>query len=134
MKVKEYESMLMQSKLDNSDKIIKMKFANTAYVLIISMTLVSFIKLIKERYDRDMYTKTLVHVATDRKVCDIEEYFGVMTLEFNPMNESTATVKKTAPNEINQAPKEVKKMPQTITNSEQISHEKNDTKHIMKLN
>jgi hypothetical protein len=46
-----------------------------------SMTLVSYIKLIKEGYDRDIHTKTLVHVAAGKKVCDIEEHFGVMTLE-----------------------------------------------------
>ncbi len=148
-----------------------MKFANTAYVLITSMTLVSTIKLIKEEYDRDMHTKTLVHVATEKKICDIEEHFGIMTLEYvknktsnNLMNESTATVKKTAPkiskmlnvtpnkkievlnNQtpekhkvlIDQAPKNQKreeKMPCPTTNSEPITHEKSGTKpHIMKIN
>ncbi len=62
-----------------------MEFVNTAYVPTTSMTLVSFTKLIKEGYDRDMHTKTLVHVATGKKVCDIEEHFGVMTLEYNPI-------------------------------------------------
>ncbi len=130
MKMEEYGTMQMLEKSEN--KIIKMEFANTAYVLITSMTLVSSTKLIKEGYDRDMHTKTLVHVATEKKVCDIEEHFGVMTLEFNPIqpteyveygatvdprNEmenaasinprsSTATVEMTAPNEVlnNQAP------------------------------
>jgi hypothetical protein len=67
------------------------------------MTLLSFTKLIKEGYE---HTRTLVHV---KKVCDVEEHFGVMTLEYNPMNGSTVTVEKTAPktNEVlnNQAPK-----------------------------
>ncbi len=58
MKMKRYDIMQILEK--SEDKIIKMKFANIAYVFIISMTLMSFIKLIKERYDRDMYTKTFV--------------------------------------------------------------------------
>jgi hypothetical protein len=121
MKIKNYDTMQVLEK--SEDKIIKMKFANIAYVFIISMTLVSSIKLIKEGYDRDMHTKTLVHVATGKKVCDIEKHFGVMTLEFksiqpteyvkygatvDPRNEmknaasidprsSTATVEMTAP-------------------------------------
>jgi hypothetical protein len=97
----------MQVLEKSENKIIKIKFANTAYVLITTMTLVSFIKLIKEEYDRDMHTKTLVHVATKKKICDIEKYFGIMTLEFNPTNESTTTVKMTVPkiNEmLNEAP------------------------------
>ncbi len=108
--MKGYETMLVQSKLDNSDKAIKMKFANTAYVLTTSMTLVSSTKLIKQGFDRDMLTKTLVHVATGKKVCDIEEHFGVMTLEFNPIDESTATLENAAPfnprdEVLNEAPK-----------------------------
>jgi hypothetical protein len=137
----------MQVLRKSEDKQIKMKSANTAYVLITSMTLVSFIKLIKEGYDRDMHTKTLVHVATEKKICDIEKHFGVMTLEYvknaasiNPR--STMTVKKTAPkkNEMlnDQASKDQKrkkKMPCPITNSEPITHGKSDTEpHTMELN
>ncbi len=187
MKVEGYGTMQVLGK--SGDKTIKMEFVNTAYVPITSMTLVSSTKLIKEGYDRDMHTKTLVHVATGKKVCDIEEHFGVMTLEYNsipiqpteyveygatvdPRNEmenaasidlrsSTATVEMTVPkinevlNEtpnkkiemlnnqaskkhevlIDQAPKEVEKTPQSITNSESITHGKSDTEsHIMELN
>jgi hypothetical protein len=163
MKVEGYGTMQVLGKLKDGDKIIKMEFANTAYVPTTSMTLVSSTKLIKEGYDRDMHTKTLVHVATGKKVCDIEEHFGVMTLEYvenaapiNPRS-STATVEMTAPkiNEVlnNQAPKkhevlndqaptkekEVEKTPQSITNSESVSvsinHGKTDTEpHTMDLN
>jgi hypothetical protein len=162
MKVEGYGTMQVLEKL--GDKQIRMKFANTAYVLITRMTLVFSTKLIKEGYDRDMHTKTLVHVVTEKKVCDIEKHFGVMTLEYNLINESTAIVEMTAPkiNEVlnetsnkkievlnnqaskekevlnNQAPtkeKEVEKTPQFITNSESITHEKSGTElHIMKLN
>jgi hypothetical protein len=44
---------------------------------------VSSIKLIKEEYDRDMHTKILVHVATEKKICDIEKHFEIMILEYN---------------------------------------------------
>jgi hypothetical protein len=47
------------------------------------MTLMSFIKFIEERYDRDMHIKTLVHVVIEKKICDIEKHFEVMTLQFN---------------------------------------------------
>ncbi len=136
--MKSYDTMQMLDKL--TDKIIKMKFANTVYVLITSMTLVSFIKLIKEKYDRDMYTKTLVHVATEKKICDIEKYFEIMILEFNLINESTTIVKMTTPkiNEMlnDQTPKEkeMKKTPQQSV-SIPINYEKSGTKpHTMKLN
>jgi hypothetical protein len=148
MKVEGYGTMQVLGK--SGDKTIKMEFANTAYVPTTSMTLVSSTKLIKEGYDRDMHTKTLVHVATEKKVCDIEKHFEVMTLEFNPTDGSTATVEMTAPkiNEVlnkapnkkievlnDQAPKEVKKTPQPITNSEPITHGKSDTEpHTMELN
>ncbi len=58
----------------------------------------------------------------------------------NLTNESTATVKMTAPkiNEMlnNLTPKEneVKKAPQPITNSEPITHGKSDKEHTMELN
>jgi hypothetical protein len=146
--MKKYETMQMLEKSEN--KQIRMKFANIAYVLITSMTLVSSIKLIKEGYDRDMHTKTFVHVATETKVCDIEEHFEIMTLEFNSTVESTATVKMPTSNEmlnetsnkkiemlIDKAPKNQKrekKMPCSITNSEPIIHGKSDREHTMKLN
>jgi hypothetical protein len=140
MKMKGYGTMQVLGKLRDGDKIIKIEFVNTAYVLITSMTLVSFTKLIREGYDRDMHTKTLVHVATGKKVCDIEEHFEVMILEYNLTKGSTATVEMTAPNKVlnNQAStkeKEVEKTRQSITISESINHGKSGTEpHIMKLN
>jgi hypothetical protein len=156
MKVKGYDTMQVLEKL--TDKIIKMKFANIVYVLITSMTLVSSTKLIKEGYDRDMHTKTLVHVATEKKICDIKKHFGVMILEYvknktsnDLTNESTAIVEMTIPkiNEMlnnqasekhevlnNQASeeKEEEKTSQSITISESITHGKSGTEsHIMKL-
>jgi hypothetical protein len=156
MKVKGYGTMQVLGKSEN--KIIKMKFANIAYVLITSMTLVSSTKLIKEGYDRDMHIKILVHVATDKKVCDIEKHFGIMIFEYNFINvihESTTIVEKTASNEVlnnetsnkkiemlidqTSKEKEVEKTPQSITNSESVSvsitHGKSDTEsHTMELN
>jgi hypothetical protein len=151
MKMKRYGTMQVLGK--SGDKIIKMEFVNTAYVLTTSMTLVSSTKLIKEGYDRDMHTKILVHVATGKKVCNIEKHFGVIILEYNLTKGSTATVKMTTPkiNEVlnetsdknievlnNQAPtkeKEMEKTPQSITNSEPITHGKIGTEpHIMELN
>jgi hypothetical protein len=153
--------MMVQDKL--GDKIIKMKFDNTAYVSTTNMTLVSSVKLIKQGYDRDMHTKTLVNIAIDQKVCDIEEKFGVMLLEYNPIPiqftsdveygapiTRNAIVAKSATNEvlneasndqknemlIDQAPKEKEEMEnpsRPTTNSEQITHEKIDREHTMKF-
>jgi hypothetical protein len=147
MKEKEYDTMQVLEKSEN--KQIRMKFVNTAYVLTTSMILISSTKLIKEEYDRDMHTKTLVHVATEKKICDIEKHFEIMTLEFNLTDESTAIVKMTASNEmlnetsnkkiemlnnLTSKEKEMKKTPQHSV-SISITHEKSDTKsHIMKLN
>jgi hypothetical protein len=154
MKVKKYDIIQVLEK--SEDKIIEMKFANIAYVSITNMTLVSFIKLIKEEYDKDMHIKTFIHVAIEKKICDIEEHFEIMILEYvknmisiNFINKSTTIVKMTIfkinemLNEtsnkkiemlIDQAPKEkeVEKTPQVITNSEPISHGKRATKlHTM---
>ncbi len=60
MNLEDYGTMQVLGKLNDGDKIIKMKFVNTAYVLTTCMTLVSSTKLIKEGYDRDMHAKTLV--------------------------------------------------------------------------
>jgi hypothetical protein len=136
--------MLIQNKLDN--KIIKMKFDNTIYVLTTNMTFMSSIKLIKQKYDRDMYTKILVHVAIDKKICDIKKYFEMMILEYVKYETSisrNAIVTKSVSNDqknemlIDQASKKkekVKNSSRSITNSEQITHEKSDRKHIMKFN
>ncbi len=117
-----------------------MEFANTAYVLITSMTLVSSTKLIKEGYDRDMHTKTLVHVATGKKVCDIEEHFGVMTLEYNPIQfiehienaasinpRSTAIVEITA-SKINEVLNEISNDKKIEVLNDQASKEKEEEK------
>jgi hypothetical protein len=102
-----------------------------------------------------MHTRTLVHVATEKKIRDIEKHFEIMTLEFNLTDKSTIIVKMTISkiNDVlnnqaskkhkmlnNQASKEKekKKTSQFITNNESvsvsISYEKSDKKHIMKLN
>ncbi len=84
-------------------KIIEKQFDHIAYVSITSMTLVLSIKLIKEEYNRDIHTKIFVHVATEKKICDIEKHFGIMIIEYiknktsNKLtNESTTIVKMTA--------------------------------------
>jgi hypothetical protein len=149
MKVKNYDTMQVLEKLRNEDKIIKMKFANIAYVSITSMTLMSSIKLIKEEYDKDMHIKIFVHVATEKKICDIKKHFEIMILEYNFTNESTTIVKMTISrinemlnetsnkkiemlnnqtskkhemlNDQASKEKEMKKTSQSITNNESIS-------------
>ncbi len=59
IKMKRFKTMMIQSMLDDKIKIIKIKFANTAYVSTTNMTLVSSVKLIKQGFDRNMHIKPL---------------------------------------------------------------------------
>jgi hypothetical protein len=144
IKIKKYETMIIQNKLD--DKIIKMKFANIVYVLIINITLVSSIKLINQEYDKNMHTKILVHVVTDQKICNIKKHFEMMTLKYvknaTSINSRSAIVTKSVSNEqknkmltesTSKKKEEMKNSFRSITNSEQITHEKSDREHIMKF-
>jgi hypothetical protein len=40
-------------------------------------------RLEKEGFDRDSFIKTLIHLKTDKQVCEIQGRFGVQLLEYN---------------------------------------------------
>jgi hypothetical protein len=44
---------------------------------------VSQSKLEKEEFDRDSFIKTLIHLKTDKQVCEIQKRFEVQLLEYN---------------------------------------------------
>lgn len=81
--VKEYDIMLMLGKLKDSKNAVRMKFDKTSWVSITNVALISSVKLIKQGFNRDMHTKTLTNVATDKKICNIEEHFEIITLKYN---------------------------------------------------
>jgi hypothetical protein len=85
MKIEGYDTMQVVEQLNGKD--VKMTFKRTAYVPATDVTLVSVSKLIKEGYDRDMHSKTLVHKSSGRQICQIIEKYGVFLLEFNPVAE-----------------------------------------------
>ncbi len=50
------------------------------------MTLVSLDKHAKQRYNRDIYTQTLIYVTTRKQVCHIEQRFEKLLLEYNSID------------------------------------------------
>ncbi len=89
-----YGTMLVNGKLE--DKTIKMEFAKTAYISFTNMTLVSLNKLKKEGYVWDMQEDVLIH-QSDQKVCNIEEHYGLATIEYNPVEITNVAVEKITP-------------------------------------
>jgi hypothetical protein len=85
-----YGTMRVDGKL--GDKAIKMDFAKTAWVPTTNMTLVSVNKLKKESYIWDMNQNVLIQQKDGKKVCNIDEHYGLPTIEFNPVS-----IKKTVP-------------------------------------
>jgi hypothetical protein len=57
------------------------------------MTLVSVNKLKKQGYIWDMNQNVLIH-QKGKKVCEIEEHYGLPTIEFNPVTTKEMTIKK----------------------------------------
>jgi hypothetical protein len=78
-----YGTMRVDGKL--GDKAIRMDFAKTAWVPTTNMTLVSVNKLKKEGYIWDMNQNVLIQQKDGKKVCNIDEHYGLPTIEFNPV-------------------------------------------------
>ncbi len=85
MNVTDYETMIVHDKM--SDKIIKLKFANTVWISSTDVTLISSTRLIKKDYDRDPHTNTLMYMKTGQKVCEISMHFNVLLLKFNSIDQ-----------------------------------------------
>ncbi len=60
-----------------------MTFKQTANISSIDVTLVSQSKLMKEHYDRDMYSKKLIQKSSRMKICDIQKHYEMLLLEYN---------------------------------------------------
>jgi hypothetical protein len=81
MQIEKYEIMLIWKQL--KDKKIEMTFKKTAYISICFVTLVSQSKLEKEKFDRDSFIKTLIHLKTNKQICEIQKRFEMQLLEYN---------------------------------------------------
>jgi hypothetical protein len=58
MNIVNYETMIVNDKLSN--KIVKLKFANTIWISSTDVILISSTRLIKKNYDRDSHTNTFM--------------------------------------------------------------------------
>jgi hypothetical protein len=81
MNVVDYETMIVNDKLSN--KIVKLKFANTIWISSTDVILISFTRLIIEEHDRDSHINTLMHMKMNTKVCEISMQYNVLLLKFN---------------------------------------------------
>jgi hypothetical protein len=88
MNVVDYETMIVNDKLSN--KIVKLKFANTAWILFTDVILISSIRLIKKNYDCDSQTNIFLHMKTSTKVCKISMQCNVMLLKFNSIKHANS--------------------------------------------
>jgi hypothetical protein len=84
MLAESYETMRVNGKLGDN-KAIRMDFAKTAWMPTTNMTLVSVNKLKKEGYIWDMNQNVLIQQKDDKKICNIDEHYGLPTIEFNPV-------------------------------------------------
>ncbi len=89
MLAESYETMWVNDKLDDKledNKVIRMNFAKTTWVFTTNMTLVSVNKLKKESYIWDMNQNVLIQQKDDKKICNIEEHYELLIIEFNSMS------------------------------------------------
>jgi hypothetical protein len=81
MQIEKYEIMLIWEQL--KDKKIEMTFKKTTYIFICFVILMSQFKLEKEEFDRDSFIKTLIHLKTDKQICEVQKRFEMQLLEYN---------------------------------------------------
>ncbi len=76
--------MLINARLN--EKNVSLRFHRTVYILTSTITLVSSDRLAEQEYKRDIYSQILINVATHKQVCHIEQRFGKLLLEYNPID------------------------------------------------
>jgi hypothetical protein len=85
MNVVDYETMIVNDKLSN--KIVKLKFANTTWISFTDMILILSTRFIEKNYDRDLHINIFMHMKTDTKICEISMQCNVLLLKFNSINQ-----------------------------------------------
>ena len=78
-----YGTMIVRGTLNGRPR--ELRFANTAYVPDSEVTLVASNRLKEKGFLWNMYDDSLVIKETGEKICEIDENFGLLTLEFNAM-------------------------------------------------
>jgi hypothetical protein len=81
MNIVNYETIIFNNKLSN--KIDKLKFANTIWISSSDVFFNLFTWLIKENYDRDFHINIFMYMKTNKKVCKIHMYYNVLLLKYN---------------------------------------------------
>jgi hypothetical protein len=81
MKIVEYETMLVNDRLNEKD--VSLRFHQTVYISTSTITLVSQSKLAQQKYDRDVFTHIPMHVKTRKQICEIQRRYEVLLLKFN---------------------------------------------------
>ncbi len=90
MQIEKYEIMLVWKQL--KDKKIEMTFKKTAYISICFVILVFQSKLEKEEFNRDSFIKTLIHLKTNKQICETQKRFEVQLLEYNFISKNNQTI------------------------------------------
>ena len=83
MLIHDYDTMIVRGTLNGRPR--ELRFANTAYVPDSEVTLVASNRLKEKGFLWNMYDDSLVIKETGEKICEIDENFGLPTLEFNAM-------------------------------------------------
>jgi hypothetical protein len=81
MKIAEYETMLMNDRLNEKD--VSLKFYRTICISINTITLVSQSKLANLKFNRDSYSKILNQLKTSKQICEIMKRYEMFLLKFN---------------------------------------------------
>jgi hypothetical protein len=91
------------------------------------MTLVSLNKLKKKGYVWDMQEDVLIHQTSGQKVCNIEEHYGLATIEFNPVEITDVAVEKIPPSLAKEDASELKENPPIVAEEDAPTEEKMNT-------
>ncbi len=81
MKIAKYKTMLINDRLNEKDVLLK--FYQTIYISINTITLMSQSKLANQKFDRDSYFKILNQLKTNKQICEIMRRYEILFLKFN---------------------------------------------------
>jgi hypothetical protein len=81
MNIVDYETMIVNDKLSN--KIVKLKFANTTWISSTDVILILSTRFIKKNYEHDSHINIFMYIKTNTKICEINMQCNVLLLKFN---------------------------------------------------
>ncbi len=89
MLIEKYDTMLINAKLSEQNR--RLLFEDTAYISFIDVTLMSNIKLIKQKFNKCSRTNTLMKMKSKKKICDIQMRYNLLILESAEENSEMTT-------------------------------------------